>query len=124
MRMVLMPLTFSTFRPRWIFGFRMSRSMMTTFVSEKAITPAMLMATNVFPSPEMVEVIPITFGPGSLEINWRLLRTERKDSDMADFGFLSTSNWETGISFLYRGIIPSKRSEEHTSELQSPYVIS
>src|SRR5438128_187060 len=106
--MVLIPLMFSTLNPKWILGLRMSRSMMTTRLSEKAITPARLMATNVFPSPEMVEVMAITFVPGSFEINWRLVRMERNDSDIADLGFLSTSSCETGMMFLYLGTMPSK----------------
>ena len=69
---------------------------MTTRFSEKAITPARLMATNVFPSPEIVDVMAITFEPGSLLINCKLVRTDRNDSEMADFGFLSTSNCEIG----------------------------
>jgi hypothetical protein len=53
-----MPLLFSTLKPRWIFGLRMSRSRITTFFPEKAITPARLIALKVFPSPEIVEVTP------------------------------------------------------------------
>ena len=70
------------------------------------MTPAKLIAKNVFPSPEIVDVIAIILGPGSFEINWRFVLITLKDSAIIDFGFLSTINWETGMSNLYFGIIP------------------
>ena len=43
-----------------VFGFRMSKSRIITFLPEKAMIPPKLMATNVLPSPLMVEVTAIT----------------------------------------------------------------
>jgi hypothetical protein len=42
---------------------------MITFFPEKAITPARLIALNVFPSPEMVDVTANILGSFSIEIN-------------------------------------------------------
>ncbi len=109
---VLIPRMFSTPKPKWIFGFRMSRSSITTRFSLKLMIPPRLIATNVLPSPEMVLVTAINFGPGELSTNWRLVRTLRKLSAINDFGFLSTSSWLTGISFLYLGTMPRIPTEE------------
>jgi hypothetical protein len=64
-----MPLVFCTPKPTCILGFLISRSRTITFKSVKAIIPARLMAINVFPSPDTVDVIAITFDPSLFKIN-------------------------------------------------------
>ena len=69
--------------------------------------PPKLMATKVFPSPDMVDVTEMILEVSNFLMNSKLVLTERNASEIMDFGFLSTSNWEFGMSFLYRGTTPS-----------------
>src|ERR1700752_686629 len=97
-KIVLMPFSLLTLNTLCILGFRISKSKIITFFCENAIIPARLIATNVFPSPETVEVSAIIFVPSVCEIYCRLLRNVLKDSAINDLGFLSTTNCDTGIS--------------------------
>ena len=55
----LIPLSLLTLNPRWILGLRKSKSIKIVFFPDIAIIPARFKATNVFPSPEIEEVIAI-----------------------------------------------------------------
>src|SRR5690554_1496512 len=68
--------------------------------------PARVIATKVFPPPESVLGMGISLGPPGVFTNCRLGRMVREVSAMSDFGFLSISIWEMGISFLYMGTMP------------------
>ena len=70
-----MPRMFSTPKPKWILGLRMSRSRMITRLPLNEMMPARLIATKVFPSPEIVLVMAMVLGPGVLSTNWRFVRT-------------------------------------------------
>src|SRR5690554_1916637 len=87
----------------------MSRSSTITFLLEYTMMPTKFMAMNVFPSPDMVDEIEITFASSELASesrNCKLLRKLLNDSDIIDLGLLSISNCKVGMSLLYLGIIP------------------
>ena len=100
MRMVLTPRVFSAPKARFTFGLRMSKSRMMTRWPDKAMMPPRFTATNVLPSPEMVDVTEISRFFFVELMKSRLVRMERMDSEMADLGFLSTTSRDTSIFSL------------------------
>ena len=76
--MVLMPQELSDSNILFNLGFRISQSIMITFLSSIPSMAAIFRAVNVLPSPGMVAtLVEMTFGPGVLSINWKLARKAR-----------------------------------------------
>ena len=73
---------------------------MTTFLSIKESVLARLMVIKDFPSPDISDVIQITFDCFSEAKKLRLVRTDLMDSANTDFGFSSESTCLLDLSSL------------------------
>ena len=79
-----MPNLLSTPIPIWTFGFLKSKSSNTTFLLRLKV-PAKFKLIKVFPSPEIVDVVAITFFISNGFMNERLLLKDLNDSAIIVF---------------------------------------